>query len=205
MLLRLYIHLLNLYPQQYQKRYRTHMVHTMQDILTDEPHPARRTLVLLQEIVTTPLNAAEEYIAEFSRQRHITSLMVLSLSACALLVPFVIAIIIDEVTELVTSGSHLYNGWVWSRPVLFVWIVVLPFLSLALAVSAYIVTIMRQRVRKQPVHLFAKRYWLLFSAILCAAGILSLVVLPDTVHCLFEAPNHIVSCTESGIFRLDLH
>lgn len=206
MLLRLYIKLLGLYPDQYRQHYTKQIRQTLQDILKHEPSKNKRHLILVKEILTLPLSAGEQYLITFSKQRHMSPKTIISLIALGLLIPFVIALLIDEISEF-TTGGHLYNTWLWSRPVLLIWIVILPFISLVLALSTYLISLLRQRNKIHIGSLLAKRYWLPIVTIVFSVGILCLVVFHDTVHCWLVGVDarNIISCTESGLLGGDTH
>lgn len=202
MLLNIYKFLLQLYPDQYQKQYSQQILQTIEDILANEKKTGKRYWILAKEIMVTPINALEQYVIIFATERRMTPKTILSLAALMLLSPFVVALLADEIAEF-TTGDHLYNTWLWSRGALIVWIVVLPFISLVISLSIYIISLIRQIKKK--VSPFAKRYWLVLLTILFSAGILFLVVFHDSAHCWHgKTPiNDVISCTESGILGGD--
>lgn len=203
MLLRIYQASLRLYPDSYQARYNKQILQTMHDVLKNEPSAMRRHWYVLKEITTNPLNALEQYVIVFSKQKHVTPKTLISLIALGLLVPFFIALSVDEVAEFAT-GDHLYNTWLWSRGVLITWIAVLPFISLVIALSVYIISLIRQKKKRSP---FAKRYWLLIGTIFLSASILFLVVFHSGARCWItnSSPDAIVNCTQKSILRSDSH
>lgn len=205
MLLKLYAYFLNLYPEHYQKSYKADMLQTMEDILTHESR-ARSTLTLLREVVVTPVNALEQYAIDFSRSRHTTPKTTITLVALSLLAPFFISLVIDELAEFITGG-HLYNTWLWSKPVLLVWMVILPLISLAISLSVYAVSLIRHIRTTRRYTPVAKRYWLTISTILLSAAILALVVFHDSSQCWHHQTqiNTILNCTETTILSTDQH
>lgn len=206
MLFSLYRSLLHLYPESYQAKYGTPMLQTMEDILSNTPKSYARKLFLLKEIIATPLNACEQYLVLYSKNKGVSSTTVATLIALALLLPFLFALIADEISELLT-GNHLYTSWLWSTPVLFIWIVLLPFISLALSISIYVISLVRQKKKNHKINLLAKRYWLVIFTIIISLGILGLVVFHDSVHCWFSSTslNKVVTCTEQNILTIDRH
>lgn len=182
------------------------MLQTMEDILQDTPKPYARNMLLLKEIIATPLNACEQYLVLYSKNKGISARTVVALIALALLLPFIFALIADEISELLT-GAHLYTSWLWSTPILFIWIVLLPFMSLALSISIYAISLVRQKRQGHKINLLAKRYWLVIFTIIISLGILGLVVFHDSVHCWFSSSslNKVVSCTEQNVLTIDIH
>ena len=205
MLLKIYELFLKLYPERYQEKYAREMLQTMRDIISHESK-TRSAIVLLKDILITPLNAGEQYIIYFSENRHVTPKTVVSLVALFLLLPFFLSIVMDEVTEFV-SGGHLYNTWLWSRPVLLVWIVLLPLLSLTISLLIYILSLIRQARKDKKITPLSKRYWLVFVTIILSLGILVIVVFHDSTHCWFSKTeiSNVLTCTESGILGGDQH
>jgi len=204
MLLRIYQELLKLYPEDYQKQYKQQILQTMGDVLANEPHANKRHLILIKEIITTPINALEQSFIAFSTRRHTTPWLVISITSLALLAPFFIAIAIDEISEFITGG-HLYNTWLWNSTVLFIWIVALPFASLVLSLSTYLVSLIRHRNKKM--FFLGKKYWLTIITILLSVGILSLAIFHDSMRCWMKVTsvNNIISCTQSGVVNSDKH
>jgi ABC-type multidrug transport system permease subunit len=205
MLLKLYAHLLKLYPDHYQTSYKAGMIQTMEDIVANESR-SRSMFILLREGIITPVNALEQYAIDFSHHRHVKPGTIVTLIAVLLLTPFFISIIIDEITEF-TVGGHLYNTWFWSRPLLEVWIVFLPFICLALSLSTYVVSLCRHIQKERRVNPFAKRYWLILSTIILSAGILVLVMFHDSASCWSRQTNitNVLTCTETGFVTSDFH
>lgn len=182
------------------------MLQTMEDILSDTPRPEARSIILLKEIIATPLNACEQYLVIYSKNKGVSARTIAALIALVLLLPFLIALIADEISELL-NGNHLYSSWLWSTPVLFIWIVLLPFVSLVLSLSIYIISLIRQRKQNKKINPLAKRYWLVIFTMLFSLAILCLVVFHDSVHCWFSSTslNKMVTCTEQNILTIDIH
>ncbi len=203
--------MLSFYPEHYREQYGMQAAQTLDDMLADTSSRGKRALIWARELLVLPGNAAEQHLIELSRRGHLRPRTLVDMIALALLLPFVLAIVIDEFSEYFSS-SHLYGSWLWSLPVLLIWALVLPLFSLAISSIALILSLLRSRQRqvKSPHHLQIP--WQTIVVGVLALGLLSLTVFHDSVQCWTTNPGNAIAnisqtsqCTSQTMLRIDFH
>lgn len=197
--------LLSLYPKQYRKRYGTQILQTIEDMLDNEPRVMRRMAIWAKEIIVLPGNAFEQHMAAVARRGNLTPNMLAGLIALGLLVPFFIAMALDEMSERFYS-QHLYGSWFWSKPILTVWIIALPMLSLFTSLVTWGVLALRASAKRGRVTLQVKKLWLVITLAFVSSGVLFIVVLHNGFRCWtghVTGLNQAVQCTENIFLSTD--
>lgn len=194
-----------LYPEQYRKEYGTQIIYTLEDMLANEPRATRRLGIWMREIIVLPGNVLEQHVIAIARRGGPTSAALMGFISLALLVPFFIAMLLDEISERFYN-QHLYGSWFWSKPVLTVWIVVLPLLSLFVSLATYVLLTLRANMRMGKLSFQLRRLWLLIATGLIALGVLFIVTFHDSSNCWFgnaTSLNRAIQCTESIFLNSD--
>lgn len=109
----------------------------------------------------------------------------------AMLLPFFVAVTANSVAELVNHHT-LYSSWLWSMPVLGIWIVWLPLAAAILCLTSLLAFMPHQMKAKHAGSLKALldiRYnWPLTLVTIVSFFILGLAFFHDSVHCITGNP-----------------
>lgn len=197
--------LLFLYPKPYRKKYGNQILQTVEDMLEDEPQTLRRLRIQLREIVVLPGNAFEQHLAIVARKENLTPSILMGIIALSLLLPFFVAMASDEISEHFYN-QHLYGSWFWSKPVLTVWVIALPLLSLFTSLTTGAILILRASLKKRKLTLPLKKLWLISLAALTSSGVVFLVVIHDSSQCWTGNATKLsdaVHCTENIFLSSD--
>lgn len=205
----LYQKLLLLYPEQYRKKYGVQIMQTMEDMIDSEPRTLRKIALWLKEVVVLPGNVLEEHMAVIAHRGGLTANALIGFISLFFLIPFLIAMIADEISERL-YGEHLYDTWLWSKPMLKIWVIVLPLLSLFISIVTYSLLTLRASLRNGKITFQIKRLWLVIAAGLISSGILFVVAFHDSARCWIVGPNanttwvnRAVQCTENYFLNSD--
>lgn len=199
-----------LYPARYRKEYGGAMLQTLADMLDDQPTRAGKLRVWLRTSVDLPISVAHQNaMALGDNVMHQTPQYIKrnGIIAGTLLIPFAAALTANGFDKAMNNHT-LYGSWVWGKPALTAWIIILPALAFLLAFVSYILFI----VSHPKVNLFKRlfdveRVWPVAITGIIGLGILFMVYFHDSVHCWVQNPVHFVTqwhqtwtCTERGSF-----
>lgn len=179
------------------------MIQTMEDLLENESTGFGRAAIWARELTLLPANVLEQHVASFGRQGHITSTTIVSAIAFALLVPFIIILATDEISERLVN-TRIFHSFLWNPSILIIWALVLPIASFILALLVYVLSIYRNSRQRVNVSLLSKKYWLPIFVMATSAAVILLVLFHDSVQC--WVPDHLNSalqCTSKTLLGGD--
>jgi len=188
---RIYESLLRLYPAAYREQYGGQMVQTLQDMLDDAASRRQRTGVWLRVAMDVPISVARaqlSYTGDSMRTETPLYMKQAGLAVAGLIAPFFLIVIINGLDRSM-YGRELNDTWLWSKPALMTWALVLPGLAMLFATVSYA----RFASAKSDVHwlrraLNVRLSWPVVLPGIVALGILLLVALHDSAHCLVGNP-----------------
>lgn len=201
----IYKKILLLYPQQYRRQYGAQIVQTIEDMLVNEPRRLQRVYIWTKEIMVLPGNIFEQHMADIAHKGGLTSSALMGLISLVLLAPFFAAMMLDEVSERLYN-QHLYGTWFWSKPILTIWVIALPLISLFISLVTYLVLTLRASIRAGRISLQARRLWPLIATALISSGVLFVVAFHDSAGCWLGGAtnlNEAVQCTERVFLNSD--
>ncbi len=190
----LYSRLIRLYPRAYRREYGEQMLQTLADMLDNAENGRDRVVIWLRAIIDLPLSITQQQVItaggimthetpRYSKQG--------SLAGAVLLLPFFSALAANGLNK-VFYNHDLFHSWLWSDPILLVWVILLP--SLALIVSGVTFlrwsTDRRKHGRTSSWKLLTdwRHNWPMLTVLLVSLGILSMVFFHDSVHCVTGNP-----------------
>lgn len=182
-----YSRLLRLFPAAYRKRYEEEILQTLADMLDDsESSP---TKVWLRTAADFPISLVHQQInyGGLAMDQRPTYMKRSSVVGGLLLAPFFVFVIIDSLT-----GHALFNSILWSTPVLFSWLVILPALAIILNAAAFLRWASVRRTQNKTSlwrSLFDLRSnWPVLLIAVVGLGIIGLAFGHDSVHCIIGNP-----------------
>jgi hypothetical protein len=108
-----------------------------------------------------------------------------------LLLPFILAVASNSI-DRIFFGHTLYQSWLWSRAAILTWIVILPALALALAISSYVTYLVTNHGRRKLSliqRLFdIKHTWPVILTGVFALGVVFILLFHDSAHCWRQNP-----------------
>lgn len=186
----IYSRLLRLYPTSYKNRYDDQMLQTLADMLDAKPSSAARMAIWTHVTIDLPIHIFQEQLSFVGNTlTHETPAYVRrnSLISLLLFVPFFALVFINDVT-----AHGLYHSWIWSVNVLFTWILILPAIGLGLSLITFTIWLRNSHSQQHRSWLSSIRdirhSWSMLALIVVGLGILSLVLLHDSVHCVTGNP-----------------
>jgi hypothetical protein len=195
----IYATLLKLYPATYRKRYEQEILQTTTDMLEEAPDRLARVSVWAHIAFDLSLNIMRQqasYTGSVLANETPRYLKRSSVLAATLLLPF-IAVIMANVLSKATTGQDLYRSWLWSFTALSIWVLYLPEAALLVVLASYALFIIREG--SSAPHSWLRRavdirlLWPIVLPAVLAFGIISLVVLHDSVRCWVQNPTYAVT------------
>ncbi len=191
-----YSRLLTLYPPAYRAVYQEQMLQTLTDMLDSAPTRSARTAIWIRVGVDFILSLGAQqlqYIGGIMQNEMPRYIKRTALLSGVLLLPFFIAVFANMIDQLVNHQS-LYQSWVWSTPIITLWVLWLPRLALAIA-GAGLLVYLWQRIHS------AHRSWLqaltevqyswpLLAVVMLSLGIFVFLYGHDSAHCIVGNPIH---------------
>ena len=188
-----YRQLLRLYPKAYRDRYGEQHLQALADMLDDQPTSGGRAGVWLKISFDFPVSLAHQTIALNDTPQY---LRLTGLISGLLLIPFLAALTANAFDQAVNHQT-LYHSWVWSLPVLRLWVLILPMIAVALSAVAFLVYLYRETQARKVSLLAAlfnlRKNWPVALAGAAALGILFILFFHDSVHCFVQNPAHLVT------------
>ena len=187
-----YSKLLRLYPKPYREQYGEQMLQTLADMLDTEPE--HETSIWLRTIIDLPFSLTKQqllYAGGIMSQQIPMYVKRNAVVSTVLLLPFALALIVNGLDKLINNRT-LYHSWLWHMPVLAIWVLWLPILAAALALSSLVVffrkggTQGRQNSRKQSLDVY--HTWPLIAPALVALFVIAMVFGHDSAHCVTGNP-----------------
>jgi hypothetical protein len=194
-----YSALLHLYPKPYRERYEEEILQTTADLLDDTTNSGDRFNIWSRIALDLPVNMYRQqlrYVGGVMTNETPNYLKRNSLVSAILLLPFILALAANGLSKVIT-GQGLYHSWLWTHPVLGIWILYLPELALVLALATYFTYTVRDngKVRRPWIQraIDLKHVWSLAVPATVAFGILFLVGFHDSAQCWVQNPTHAVT------------
>jgi hypothetical protein len=196
--------LLFLYPKSYREKYGDQIIQTIEDMLDNEPHVLRKASIWAKEIIVLPGNVLEQHMAVVAHRRNLTPNILIGLVALTLLVPFFVASVLDELSEYF-ANQHLYDSWFWSKPMLTIWVIILPMMSLFVSLATWAVLALRASIKNRRVTLQFKKLRLIVIVALVSFGTLFITVVYNGFGCWSHGAslNKAIQCTETIFLNAD--
>lgn len=182
--------LLRLYPGRYHKEYSEQMLLTAQDMLDNASSRVGRIGVWIKLYADLSFSIFKEQLATTTDVLFHETPNYMKKSAIVssiLLLPFFFFLIINSL-----FAHRLYHTWVWSTPILFEWIVVLPALALLISAVVFTVWLLTQQERNKLVFwrniLDVRHNWPVLLTGFMGLFIILVVFGHDSVHCVMHNP-----------------
>jgi hypothetical protein len=160
------------------------MAQTLADMLEHAPTAADRRRIWIRtgfDLITSA--AQQQAITIGGTMRESSFIKWSSITSAALLLPFAAALMANTLDTLLRHQT-LYNSWLWHTPMLAVWVLYLPLLAGAIGIISLVVALWRiHTTRKHTLSV-----WPLAAVCLVTLGILGVVFLHDSVHCVTGNP-----------------
>ncbi len=189
-----YSTMLRLYPKNYRENYGKQMLQTLADMLDDAASRRERIHIWARTAIDFPVTATGQNIRYLGGiMAHETPKYVWrnGLIGGVMLLPFFAALIANLADETVNHHT-LFNSWLWSMPVLSIWVLWLPLTAAILGLLSLLVFLRHQTKSKHESSieaLFDFRYnWPIVLVALAGTFILALVFFHDSVHCVTGNP-----------------
>lgn len=189
-----YSKLVALYPAAYKQKYGDQMLQTLADMLDHAPTKTQRIGVWARLSADFPPSIAHQqfsYIGGIMTNEMPNYVRRNAAIGAAMLVPFMLALVANSVDRIVDHHA-LYHSWLWSMPLLAVWVLWLPMLAAVIALATLSVFLVRQskarRISWLKVLFDIRHNWPLLAIGFIGIAILGMVFFHDSVHCITGNP-----------------
>lgn len=184
-----YSKLLKLYPASYRMQYSEQMLQTLADMLDDAQGTRQKVTVWTRTVLDLPVSLSKQqliYAGEIMAHETPGYVKHNSMLGALLLVPFVLALLANG-SDKVLHNNTLYHSWLWSLPVLTIWVLVLPSLAALLSLTTFTVWA-KQRPNFWRSLIDFRHNWPMLLVGLAGLFIVAFVFGHDSVHCITGNP-----------------
>ncbi|HSW79845.1 MAG TPA: hypothetical protein VLG47_03645 [Candidatus Saccharimonadales bacterium] len=189
-----YSKFLRLYPKKYRDAYGSQMLQTLADMLDNSSSTTERLQIWTRLAIDFPITVAGQNVHYLGGiMTHETPKYVWrnGLIGGAMLIPFFAALTANSIDELAFNHT-LFNSWLWSMPILAIWVLWLPFAAALLCLTSLLTFISQQRkskkLRSVKVLIDIRHNWPLVIVAIASSFILALIFFHDSVHCVTGNP-----------------
>jgi hypothetical protein len=206
--LTVYRRLLRLYPKAYREEYAEQMVQTLSDMLDDQLDGSNRMLITCQAYGSLPFTIFNQNalaVADNLMNQTPGYIKRNGAVAALLLVPTLLVLATNSLNMAINHHS-MQTSWLWSRPLVAAWAIILPAAAFLLGLASYAVYAASRSDASLLKRLSdVKQTWPVVLAGICGLALLLLVLFHDSAHCWVQNPVHTVThlqqtwqCTTEG-------
>ena len=194
----IYSSLLRLYPKSYREQYGDQILQVTADMLDAAPNNRAKLAAWAQIAADMPANITKaqlQYIGGTMQRSTPHYVKRNSLLAASLLMPFMLALAVNA-TDKIINNRTLYASWLWSAPVLRLWVLWLPVLAFLLILGTYAAYVARKDNKKTSLWVRLvdiPRIWPVILPGVIALGIVFMVAFHDSGQCWAHTPAYLVS------------